>query len=219
MRVLKIENPLLKIFVDDVNGVFSTIEKGTQYIDGHLRFNAQKAKEDENKSDDEVTMNVIKDIANEIDDMIDMTVDVPSNYASKRVPMLDLEVWIDENSNEINYAFYEKVTKCPYVISKNSAMSTSKKMECLSQEVFRRLHNTRENLHNDEIIDIMNKFMLKLKMSGYNCYDRYQILTSGYNHFEKLKAKAEHGLRPFYRNKNFQKTERKREKSNKKTNW
>ena len=47
-----------------------------------------------------------------------------------------------------------------------SAMPISKKIECLGQEVFRRLHNTKIEIHEKEIISIMNKFMLKLKMSG-----------------------------------------------------
>ena len=149
-------------------------------------FNPKKAEEDNDLPDDQVTMNVIKDIANDIEEMIVMTADYPSNYKVNRVPMLDVEVWINQDDSLIYYSFYEKETKSPYVISKMSAMPISKKIECLSQEVFRRLHNTRREIHDEEIIEIMNRFMLKLKMSGYNKYDRHQIIQSGYNNFEKL---------------------------------
>ena len=66
LKKLKIENYLMKIFVDDLNGVFSSLPKGTAYIDGKLMFNEKKADEDKDLPDDQVTMNVIKDIANDI---------------------------------------------------------------------------------------------------------------------------------------------------------
>ena len=136
LKELKIENDLMKIFVDDLNGVFSSLPKGTEYIDGKLMFSEKKAEEDKDLPDDQVTMNVIKDIANNIEDMIVMTADYPSNHKVNRVPMLDVEVWINEEDNLIYYSFYEKETKSPYVISKMSAMPISKKIECLGQEVF-----------------------------------------------------------------------------------
>ena len=121
-------------------------------------------------------MNVIKDIANSIEDMIVMTADYQSNHQVKRVPMLDVEVWINGDDNLIYHSFYEKDTKSPYVISKMSAMPISKKIECLGQEVFRRLHNTKIEIYDKEIVSIMNKFMLKLKMSVYYGHDRHQII-------------------------------------------
>ena len=107
----------MKIFVDDLNGVFSSLPIGMEYIDGKLMFSEKKADEDKDLPDDQVTMNVIKDIANSIEDMIVMTADFPSNHKVNRVPMLDVEVWINEEDNLIYYSFYEKETKSPYVIS------------------------------------------------------------------------------------------------------
>ena len=126
----------MKIFVDDLNGVFESLPKGTQYVNGNLVIDAKKAAEDRNVPDDRATMDVIRDVANDIEDMIVMTVDVPSNHQTARVPMLDVEVWIDEANNKVNYSFYEKATKSPYRISKTSAMPISKKIEVLAQENF-----------------------------------------------------------------------------------
>ena len=107
------------------------MKKGTEYKEGKLVLNPEKAERDEDVPDDKVTMEVIKDIANEIDDMIIMTVDCPSNHETKRVPMLDVEVWLHEEEEKVFYSFYEKPTKSPYVISKDSAMPTSKKNRVL----------------------------------------------------------------------------------------
>ena len=41
-------------------------------------------------------MQVIQKIANEIEEMIQMTFDVTSNYEDKKVPMLDMKTWINE---------------------------------------------------------------------------------------------------------------------------
>ena len=93
------------------------------FENGTLRFDLNKYEVDKNKSPDVVTMEVVRDIANSIDGMIVMTVDAPSNHEDKKVPMLDVKVWLnDEDNNKIYYQYYEKPTKSKYVISKTSAM-------------------------------------------------------------------------------------------------
>merc|ERR1711954_53044 len=54
--------------------------------------------------------------------------------------------------------------------------------------------------------------MLELKMSGYNAGDRYQILCSGFRNYDKLRAKEDKGLRPFYRNNKYERSKRQQEK-------
>ena len=184
LNEIKVEVTLLKIYVDDVNGSFGVVEKGFDYVDGKLAFSTEKEEEDKELPDDMVTMKVVQKVANEIDSMIVMTIDVPSNHKSKKVPMLDIQVWINnDDENKIYYSFFEKETKSPFVMYKSSAMPMRKKFECLGQEVFRRLHNTKQ----EEMISIMNKFMLELKMSGYNAFDRFQIIQSGYKNHDKGK--------------------------------
>ena len=41
---------------------------------------------------------------------------------------------------------------------------------------------------------MMNKFMLELKMSGYNEQDRYDIIKSGDNKYSLLKEKECKGI-------------------------
>ena len=53
-------------------------------------------------------MKVIQKVANEIEIMIVMTIDVPSNHKSRKVPMLDLQVWVNVDDNKkIYYSFFE----------------------------------------------------------------------------------------------------------------
>ena len=101
---LKIINELLKIFVDDVNGVFHSIDPGLEYVNGALEWNAEKAIDDANDPKDIVTMKVIHAIANDIEPMIQMTYDAPSLHEDKKVPMLDTKVWMNKEDNKLSSA-------------------------------------------------------------------------------------------------------------------
>ena len=162
-------------------------------------------------------MEIIGKVANDIDPMIKMTIDFPSNYADKKVPMLDIKVWKEEQI--IYYQFYEKPTKNRFVISKDSAMPISKKIDTLSNEVFRRLHNTKHELEWQVKVEILEKYMAELMASGYTERDRHEILKSGIKRYENLRQKEEDGVRPFFRNRNFEKNKRKEDKENKRSNW
>ena len=163
-------------------------------------------------------MQVIQKIANEIEEMIQMTFDVTSNYEDKKVPMLDMKTWINEE-DKILFEYYEKPTKNRMVITKDSAMPIRNKINILSQEVFRRLHNTSSDIEWDKKVVMLEKFMNELKASGYSKKDRAEILQSGVRRFENLKQKEEKGIRPLYRKRSFDEDERKKRKEEKHCNW
>ena len=80
-----------------------------------------KKSNDEEKSDEEITMEVIKDVADSIDDMIRFTVDYPTNYKNNKLPILDIEASINtDQQNRIDYQFFEKPTKNKFVILPSS---------------------------------------------------------------------------------------------------
>ena len=87
---------------------------------------------------------------------------------------------------------------------KSSAMPLSKKIETLTQGVFRRMHNTKEEVDNDVKVEILNKFMEDIKVSGYNENERFNILKGGMKTYENLKNKSLSGSRPFYRPSSYQ---------------
>ena len=146
-------------------------------------------------------MKMVKEIANYIDSMITMTTDVPSNYTENKVPMLDVKVWMQEERRQIYYEFYEKPTKNQLVMSKDSAMPKSKKIDALSQEVFRRIHNTKHEIEWERKIIILEKYMTELKASGYSDKDRFEILRSGINRYENLRREEDKGEIPVFRSK------------------
>ena len=210
----------MKIYVDDTNGVCKALKPGTVYKEGKLIHDDQKYETYKNIPSDKITMEVNRDIANEVDEMIVITADIPSHYNDGKIPMLDVKVWINDNDkSKIYYTFSEKPTKSSFVLSKTSSMPISKKIECLGQEVFRRLHNTKKEIDEEYKVAILNEFMVKLKISGYNKHNRYQFLRSGFNAYENLRTKEDKGIRPFFSKNMYNKEKRKEEKREKKNSW
>ena len=82
---LKIVAHLLKIYVDDVNGLYDPIEAGLDFEEGKLTYSDDKAEEDEEVPADIRTMRIIRKVANSIDPMIQMTIDAPSNHADLKI--------------------------------------------------------------------------------------------------------------------------------------
>ena len=93
--------------------------------------------------DDKRTMELIKDVANSIEDMIQMTIDVPSSYMDGKVPMLDTKVWLNnEDNNKIYYKFHQKEMRNRLVILKKSALTMNQKTNILTQETFQQGRST-----------------------------------------------------------------------------
>ena len=83
---------------------------------------------DSEKPADERTFEAIRNVGNTVDPMIQLTVDYPSKNANKRVPILDLEVWMDRDEEgdwQVRWSFYEKPMKNKFVIMEKSAVSNS----------------------------------------------------------------------------------------------
>ena len=100
------------------------------------------------------------------------------------------------------------------VTHKTSAMSSNVKYATLTQQCFKRIHNTCEGTPFDEKVELLNEFMQELYTSGYNEKERFEILQGGKSTHEKIMEKVNKGLRPYFRPNSFNKNERKCEKKN-----
>ena len=165
-------------------------------------------------------MDVIQGIANYVNPMIKLTVEIPCNFHDGQLPVLDVKVNINVKENcRIDFEFFEKKTKNPLVILANSALSFSKKRTILTQEGLRRLRNTKIELGVEIQRKHMNRFMLKLKKSGYNQKFRTEISDSILNAYQKMVEDDKNGVKPLYRSADWKKEARKNAKVSKKFNW
>ena len=121
------------------------------------------------KRGEEVTMELIVDVAESIDDIVKFTFDVPSKNKNGKIAILDVEVSINrDEGNRIDFEFYEKPSRNDKVILEDSALPASQKRTILTQECLRRLSNAKVELGKETEIKHLNNFMLKMKRSGYS---------------------------------------------------
>ena len=76
--------------------------------------------------------------------MIQFTGDCPSLNESGKMPLLDLQVWVD--SNKLMYEHYRKPMANPLLMMEISAMPATMKRTALTQEVVRIRRNTHPEL-------------------------------------------------------------------------
>ena len=136
----------------------------------------EKKKSDAERSDGDVTMEIIVEIAQSIDGIIKFTYDIPENHTSGKLPVLDVNVNINnKEENRVDFQFFEKPTKNKRVILETSALPANQKRTILTQECLRRLLNTKIELGEEVRKEHLNNFMLKLKNSGYGTKYRTEI--------------------------------------------
>ena len=165
-------------------------------------------------------MEIVKEIEEDVDEMIKFTVDYPSNHKSGKIPVLDVQAHINkQKQNRLDFEFFEKPSKHKLVILSNSVISSSQKRTILTQECLRRMRNTKIELGKDVQIGYLNEFTVKMKNSVYNAIYRKQILDSAFNAYEKMVEADKSGAKPMYRDRDWNLLARKEEKKIKKLNW
>ena len=91
-------------FKDDIFVSALDLEKGTKVSDGKLVIDEKKKEEDEGKQEDEITMDIIRQVADQVDPMIKFTIDVPSYHEDHKIAVLHLKINLNEKEeNRIDY--------------------------------------------------------------------------------------------------------------------
>ena len=129
------------------------------------------------------------------------------------------EGWIIKEVPQIRFEFYSKPMASQRVMAEASAAPVSQKRTVLTQEGIRRLLNCSEELPWTQKAKHLSNYMQKLRNSGYSSKFRQEILLSTLSGFKKIQEAAKNGVRPMYRNKNWNKKDRIKKKLLKKKNW
>ena len=107
-----------------------------------------------------------------------------------------------------------------FVLMKDSAAPLNQKRTVLTQEGIRRLKNCKNVLPWEQKVTHLNKFMQKMKNSGYDETFRLEILKSSINGYEKILEDDSNGIKPVYRSKEWKEKNKWNEKKKfKKENW
>ena len=119
------------------------------------------------------------EVADDIHASIKVTGHIPSNYNDKRLPILDLKVWIGEvkpNIFKIITAHYIKDVSTRAVINNRSSHPLRMKKNVMINEVMRILRNCNEYCPWDEVAHHISYFMKRLQFSGYDQVFRYETV-------------------------------------------
>ena len=194
-------------YVDDINLVAKAIPNKTD------------------EQNDKVTMQHIKEIANEIHTSIKVTIDYPSNHSNNRMPVLDLEQWIEniqvnnKEKHQILFSHYMKPMSSKHLIKNSSALSPQTRISILVADLVRIMRNVSSQCQNDERRQHIQHFVQRMQYSGYNQQQRVQVYKRAKRKFDNIIEKDRKGECPMYRSKSWERGRRDREKAEKKKTW
>ena len=154
------------------------------------------AEEDSVKTPLERTMEIIKNSLKGIIDCLEFTVESGADYEDGWLPTLDTSLVVNER-NSVDYKYYEKPTTTNTTIRMASAMGENPKIQCLSNDLVRRLLNTREDLPASYRAGVVDGYGVKLMTSGFSKDQTRKILMNGMKGYnaKRIKRKARTGGR------------------------
>ena len=151
-----------------------------------------RKKEKTNQNNIEV-MNEIKELADSIDKSLTVKTDISDKYQDRKLPILDLKVWIGndkEGRKKVLYTHYMKDVSTKKVIKRNSAHGEGMKQNVLVNDICRVMRNCSERLDwNDDKKENLEMYMRRMQVSGYSEEDRLKTLKKANTKYEKLKNK------------------------------
>ena len=148
------------------------------------------------KSRGKITLEVIQDAANSIFPWIQLILDTPEMHDTGMVPVLDLQVWVRRpqddtdglESSLLAYLFYEKPTAADKVMRASSAFTWRQKLVTMGMEIYRRMRNSCRQITLSARCDLIEKFVHKMRSSGYPMSAVKGMITSGVDYYyRKLK--------------------------------
>ena len=198
-----------------------------RYVDDETIISDTIPEDETNKDQeaDERTMKTLQEIANAIHPSIQLTVDYPSNNENGRIPILDTEQWLEtvevhgEMRVQVLHSHYTKPMANKSVILRESAFPIKSKMNVLVADLVRIMRNISRKCKTEERLTKIQVFMNRMQFSGYSKKERYEVYTRAKRRYEKMVRNNDENIRPLYRNKEWKKDERIKEKREKQRNW
>ena len=225
LQEIGIKTLIYERYVDDITLGVDAVDPGTKYNGERLIQDAQKLLTDSEQPADKVTFEVVKLIGDSIHSSVILETDFPSNHIDQKVPILDLKVWIDEVETSegcrkvILHEHYIKEVSTKFVIHREAALTLSTKRTILTQQGLRILLNCSPLLSFDIARKHLTSFSMRMQASGYDHAVRFEIIKSALIAYKKVREADEAKTKPMYRNKNWMKETRRKDKELKKKNW
>ena len=131
-----------------------------------------------------------------------------------------MKVWMDNREGFILYQHYQKPMASNQIMEAQSAQSSQCKRSVHTQEILRRLLNSSARLDWDSMTaPVITEYMGRMMLAGYSEKYRKQILEKAIRIHDQMLKDDQNEVKPIFRHKNWQKSERRREKEKKKHSW
>ena len=220
-------------YVDDVRTVTPVIEKGRrwQFKEKKFLFKDEWKEQDEelDESDQQRTSKEVENAMNSIFKHIQFEMEIPAQFENNKLPTLDFNMWLEKGERKdadpekkrelILYSFYEKKVGSPFCVMESTAMSENGKNSCLSQDLVRRMMNTSEMVPQQERNEIVETYIKKLTVSGYNEKQVKNIIESGLSGYERKLEKSRRECQELHRASKSTLAKRHRKKLTEKSGW
>ena len=214
---MKIKMQLYERYVDDSNQIAETPPTGARYESYTRRVVIDI--DNDYRSDDARTAEVLTQIANNVMEGITMEEEYPSKNENGKLAILDMNVWLDSDYNVL-YQHYEKPTASRQVLSEQSAQSSACKKSVHVRELVRRLLNTSRRLDWDSMTaPILTEYMGRMLIAGYDESYRRSCLAHALRIYDSMVLDDVEGRRPIHRPKDWDREERIINKKSKKYSW
>ena len=224
---------LYRRYVDDIN----IVAKMTKENSGNEE--EEEEGEETEKQREEKGMKLFQDIGNKISESIKLETDHPSNHRERKMPLLDVKVWLqdfvtsseeDENENteegtgerkikRIMYEHYRKEMASKMTIHARSALPHNQKRNILTQEVIRILKNCSQSLPWETKAQHLEELSLRMQFSGFDKKMRKEVIKSGIKAYRTMEANDKAGTIPLHRPREWQRKSREKSKRLKKETW
>ena len=210
---------LYERYVDDSNQVAMVPPVGWKYDRREGKLIESLEQLEDNTPDDERMAKILLDIANNVMECIKMEADMPSKNEDRKLPILDMKVWTNEDGC-IAYQHYEKPVSSKAVLHAKSAHPSTCKRSVHTQEIVRRLLNSAPSLDwEKEVTPVISEYMQRMKDAGYGEGYRKSILKQALAIYDAKVEDEKNGVRPIHRPKEWPKEQRKKNKDDKKNEW
>ena len=158
-----------KRYVDDGNIKGCAVSPGLCWDAASRTVVQYCSTEDDNRSVDQRTAELVRKIANSVTPMLKWTCDYPSAHLSGKMPVLDIQTWVIETEcgTVTKYEFYRKPMSNPVSIPAESALANGVKLATHRQEVLRILRNTSVDTPWFVKANHLTDFSWRMKVSGY----------------------------------------------------
>ena len=175
-------------YMDDGRKFLQPLRRGWRWEEGTHVYSRRWELEDEGRSPLDITIAVLRETVRGILSYLSFTFESCQDYEDGWLPTLDTILRVNMN-NQVEYKYYEKPKTTNSTILAASTMSENPKMQCLSNDLVRRLMNTMEELPDSRRADVIDKYGIKLLTSGYSREQTRRIVANGIEGYTRKKER------------------------------